>query len=125
MYNAIIPLANRSGKISYGLRYESLQKTSLSIQSEESEEFPEDGFLSCYGPMAEHIEMNLSCADMINHRFYNKSKIHAITIDSEVDRTSLGVYIKHLVIYHVLPLCGKSVPAELTNTLQRRSIGGF
>ena len=125
MYTARVPLTNRSSSKSYGLRYESLQRSPLSIQSEELDEFPEDGFLSCYGPMADHIEINLSCADMINNRFYNKSKIHAITIDSEVDRTSLGVYIKHLMIHHILPLCGKSVPAELTNTLQRRSIGGF
>ena len=120
----IVSPLSRISNIKHNLNYESYWLKPFSTVSDE-EVFFEDEFLSCYEPMANHIEMNLKCADVINPHYYN-SKIHAISIDTEVDVTSLGVHIKHLIINHILPLKVQSMPCEILNSsLKRRSVHGI
>ena len=120
----IISPLSKISDTKHNLNYESYYAKPFSLTSDE-EVFPEDGLLSCYGTMAEHIEINLKSADVINPHYYN-SKIHAISIDTEVDVTSLGVHIKHLIINHILPLKVQSMPCEILNSsLKRRSVHGI
>lgn len=120
----IISPLSKISDAKHNLYYESYFSKPFSLTSDE-EVFPEDGLLSCYGTMAEHIEMNLKSADIINPHYYN-SKIHAISIDTDVDVTSLGAHIKHLIINHILPLKAKSMSYEILNSsLKSRSDYGI